>query len=53
MAVTDQAPAAGLGAGPAKQTGGLVTNFGLLAAIAVLLLVMALGAIYWRWLGYV
>jgi len=42
MAVTDQAPAFGAGAGPAKQTGWLITNFGLLAAVAVLLLILAL-----------
>ena len=40
--MTDQAPALGAGAGPAKQTGWLTTNFGLLAAIAVLLLILTL-----------
>ena len=42
MSVADQAPAVGAGSGAAKQSGWLGANVGLLAAIAVLLLILAL-----------
>ena len=42
MSVADQAPAVVAGTGAAKQSGGLAKNAGLLAAVAVLLLILAL-----------
>ena len=42
MSVADQAPAVGAGSGAAKRSGWLGANVGLLAAIAVMLLILAL-----------
>ena len=42
MSVADQAPAVGAGSGAAKRSGWLARNVGLLAAIAVLLLILVL-----------